>query len=109
MSKHTNKHWLREKEYISLKIEHSIIWKEFSYSWKCRGYSTDSRMGEIRIRLKNFYNEERGQYRTAPHWYRNMLNRRQRAKSRIVLYKTIMIEDYDYVFQDNYRDAPWYW
>jgi hypothetical protein len=37
-----------------------------------------------------------------------MLNRSQRAKSKQVLHR-IMKGDENYIFEDNYTDAPWYW
>jgi hypothetical protein len=104
MSKHTNKHWLREKEFRSLKNERDSTPRYPKWS-----RPQSSRLCEINERLsQKFYNEYHGWFHTAPWWYRNMLNRRQRAKSKIILYKLINISD-DFVFDDNYKDGPWYW
>jgi hypothetical protein len=62
MSKHTNKHWLREKEYISLIKERDLIWDSLP-------------------RYRRLYSNNR-------------------SNSRLV---------YNVIFEDNYRDAPWYW
>jgi len=103
MSKHTNKNWLREKEFISLKKERDSIYNSTRYKY------SNSRLTETTERLsQKFYNEYHGWFHTAPWWYRNMLNRRQRAKSKIIIYKLINISD-DFVFDDNYKDGPWYW
>ena len=103
MSKHTNKHWLREKEYISLN-------KEYDSTPRSRwSRPQNSRLCEINERLRQkFHNEYNGYFNSAPWWYRNMLNRRQRAKSKRVLHR-IMKGDENYIFEDNYKDAPWYW
>ena len=105
--KHLNKHWLREKEYISLKKELDDIWETLPMvRWR---RLPDTRISEInRIINFNFYNEEHGRYHTAPKWYRKMKNRIQRAKSKQTLYK-IMNIDGDFSFEDNYKDCPWYW
>jgi len=104
MSKHTNKHWLREKEYISLKLEDAAI-----FSRSSRNYLTSTREEEINRKfLYKFYNEYYGWYSTAPKHYRKKLNRIQRAKSKVILYKLINISD-NFVFEDNYKDGPWYW
>ena len=110
MSNHTNKLWLREKEYISLIKERRMIWDSLPrYRRLYSGNRTNSRLVYINQKLEHkFFNEFRGMYHTAPWWYRNMLNRSQRAKSKLVLHK-IMKGDEDYIFEDNYKDAPWYW
>lgn len=111
MSKHTNKHWLREKEFRSLKNERDSIYNSTGHDAFHRKYDrySNSRLTETTERLsQKFYNEYHGWFHTAPWWYRNMLNRRQRAKSKIILYKLINISD-DFVFDDNYKDGPWYW
>lgn len=105
--KHLNKHWLREKEYISLKIEDDALYD----SLPRRRYRIlpNTRVEEINRKLRyKFYNEEHGRYHTAPKWYRKMKNRIQRAKSKQTLYK-IINTDNDYCFEDNYKDCPWYW
>jgi hypothetical protein len=97
--KHNNKHWLREKEYYSLK-------KSYYSDFYCSGTSIEY---EIEKRLySKFWNQMFGLYHTAPKHYRKSLNRVQRAKSKQVLHK--IIKGYDsYIFEDNYKDAPWYW
>jgi len=107
MSKHTNKHWLREKEYLSFKTEDSALYDSLP---RCRyRILPNTRVEEINRKFRyKFHNEEYGKYNTAPKWYRKMLNRIQRAKSKQTLYKVINIDD-DFVFEDNYKDASWYW
>lgn len=108
MSKHTNKHWLREKEYISLKKEHDYIY-DSTPRYPKWSRPQNSRLCEINERLRQkFHNEYNGYFNSAPWWYRNMLNRAQRAKSKQVLHR-IMKGDENYIFEDNYKDAPWYW
>ena len=108
MSKHTNKHWLREKEYISLKKEYNRLYDSIPRYPKWRS-PQNSRLDEINEKLnQKFYNEYNGYFKSAPWWYRNMLNRIQRAKSKQVLHR-IMKGDENYIFEDNYKDAPWYW
>lgn len=102
MSKHTNKYWIREKEFISLKKERDIL------LWELRLYSSN-RLKYIDKKLNHkFFNEYRGMYHTAPWYYRNMLNRRQRYKSKKVVHKILKGQE-DVLFEDNYKDAPWYW
>ena len=109
MSKHTNKHWIREKEYISLINERGRIWDSTTTNkWSSR-FTTNSRLSYVERKLEHkFFNEYSGRYQTAPWWYRNMLNRRQRSKSKQVIHKILKGYD-DYTFEDNYKDAPWYW
>mgnify|MGYP006890185154 CR=1 FL=1 len=103
--KHLNKHWLREKEYISLKKEIDLIYYETFRSSRVKS----TRASEIDRKLCfKFYNETHGMYHTAPKWYRKMKNRIQRAKSKQTLYKIINTGE-DYAFEDNYKDCPWYW
>ena len=107
MSKHTNKHWLREKEYISLKKEFDRLY--YSITRPRWSRPQNSRLDEITEKInQKFYNEDNGRFNSAPWWYRNMLNRRQRAKSKRALHR-IMKGDENYIFEDNYKDAPWYW
>ena len=105
--KHLNKHWLREKEYISLKKELDELYYTIPMvRWR---RLPNVRVSEINRRIDfKFYNEEHGMYHTAPKWYRKMKNRIQRAKSKQTLYRTINTGD-DYSFEDNYKDCPWYW
>ena len=108
MSKHTNKHWLREKEFISLKMEYDFLRNITVRSHRYRSLDDSvesTRIQEVIRSLNNkFHNEYNGG--KAPRWYRNMLNRKQRAKSKLILYKTINIEG-DYIFDDNFKDAAW--
>ncbi len=106
MSKHTNKYWLREKEYISLRLEEDYLYHTLSrYRWRTL---PNKRLSEIEGKLEHkFFNEYRGKYRTAPKWYRKMLNRSQRAKSKQTLYREL--QGYDVSYEDNYKDCAWYW
>ena len=108
MSKHTNKHWLKEKEYLSLKEEYESLYDSLP---RCRWrILPNSRVDEINRKfLYKFYNEDYGHRYSAPKWFRKMLNKTQRAKSKQTLYKIVNIEG-DYIFDDNYKDAAWlYW
>ena len=108
MSKHTNKYWIREKEYISLMKEDAELWK---IRCENRNYRNPSKR-EIEIDsilVSKFYNEHNGRYNTAPKWYRKMLNRIQRAKSKQALYNLIANDNDDYIFEGNYKDCSWYW
>jgi hypothetical protein len=107
MSKHTNKHWLREKEFISLKTEHSDLWVSLPrVRWRLM---PNTRMEEIdRKLLYKFYNEYHGHWNTAPKHYRKSLNRIQRAKAKQVLHRLLKGDD-DFIFEDNYRGCNWYW
>jgi len=106
MSKHTNKHWLREKEYISLvREEHHLYSTLCRYRWRI---TPNQRLAEVDEKLKQkFFNESRGKYRTAPKWYRKVLNRSQRAKSKQTLYREL--QGYDVSYEDNYKNCAWYW
>lgn len=109
MSKHTNKHWLREKEYYSLKIEYDQIWKNLiTIRW--RPIMTSSRYEEIRRKFYyKFYNEFYGYGQSAPKHYRKYLNKQQRAKSKRNLYN-IVYKDKEICFEDNYKNAAYnYW
>ncbi len=102
MSKHTNKHWLREKEFRLLR-------REYDYLSRYCKYSQNSRLREVDEKLnQKFHNEHNGYFNSAPWWYRNMLNRSQRAKSKQVLHRT-MRDDVIYIFEDNYKGSSWYW
>jgi len=107
MSKHNNKYWLREKQYRSLLKERESIWDETTWRYGLR--SQHKRLQEIYEILKQrFYDEEYGWYQTAPKHYRKTLNRIQRAKQKQVMHKIISGEE-NFVFEDSYKDAPWYW
>jgi hypothetical protein len=98
MSKHNNKHWLREKEYRSLK-------NSYYSDFYCTGSSTEA---EIEERLySKFWNEMCGFYHTAPKHYRKTLNKIQRAKSKKTLIREL--NGYDVSYEDNYKDCSWYW
>lgn len=106
MSRHTNKHWLREKEYISLNKELDHLY-ETTPRYR-RRILTSTRMAEINGKLDHkFFNEYRVKYKTSPKWYRKMLNRSQRAKSKQSLHKTL--KGHDVCFEDNYKGCSWYW
>jgi len=108
MSKHTNKHWLREKEYNSLKTEYNCLYDMVPrYRWRLL---PNTRVEEVNRKfLYKFYSEEYGVRGSAPKWFRKMLNKTQRAKSKQTLYKITHIEG-DFVFEDNYKNAAWlYW
>src|ERR1017187_896792 len=82
MSRHANKYWLREKEFISLNIEYDRFWKINSYDY-WRWHPNSTYWEEIRKKLRHkFYNEYRGRWNTSQHGYRNTLNRKQRQKSK---------------------------
>lgn len=98
MNKHNNKHWLREKEYRSLK---NLYYSDFY----CTKTSTEAEM-EARLYSK-FWNEMCGFYHTAPKHYRKTLNRIQRAKSKQTLIREL--NGYDVSYEDNYKDCSWYW
>ena len=59
MSKHTNKHWLREKEYISLIKERDLIWDSLPrYRRLYSNNRSNSRLVYINQRLEHkFFNE----------------------------------------------------
>ena len=98
MNKHHNKHWLREKEYRSLK---NLYYSDFY----CTRTSTEA---EIEERLySKFWNKYCGHYHTAPKHYRKTLNRTQRSKSKQTLIREL--NGYDVSYDDNYKDCSWYW
>jgi hypothetical protein len=98
MNKHHNKHWLREKEYRSLK---NLYYSDFY----CTRTSTEA---EIEERLySKFWNKFCGHYHTAPKHYRKTLNRTQRSKSKQTLIREL--NGYDVSYDDNYKDCSWYW
>ena len=98
MKRYNNKHWLKEKEYYSLKL----LYYDFYY---LTGSSIES---ELKRRLySTYYNKYLGFYNTAPKHYRKTLNRIQRAKSKQTLIREL--NGYDVSYEDNYKDCSWYW
>ena len=99
MSKHLNKHWLYEKEFISLHNEY--------YSYDSCGFRLETtREREIYSRITNkFYNLYK--MRNAPKSFRKVRNKSQQAKSKQILIK--ILKGYDTEFEDNYKDAFWYY
>lgn len=108
MSKHTNKYWLREKELISLKMEHDYLYDTAPRARRW-GYPIPStRIEEIdRKLLYKFYDEYHGKWKTSPRYYRKMLNKKQRSKAKKILHN--ILDGKDYCFEDNYRGCNWYW
>ena len=98
MKRYNNKHWLKEKEYYSLKL----LYYDFYY---LTGSSIES---ELKRRLySTYYNKYLGFYNTAPKHYRKFLNRRQRFKSKSALRAILNGENIE--FDDNYKDCNWFW
>lgn len=112
MSKHTNKHWLREKEFISLETEYSNLWDTLQRSAFPRRWGRimpNTRVEEINRKFRyKFYDEYYGHWHTAPKHYRKTLNRIQRARAKQTLYK-MLNGDENVNFEDNYKDCNWYW
>jgi hypothetical protein len=98
MNKHHNKHWLREKEYRSLK---NLYYSDFY----CTRTSTEAEMEE-RLYSK-FWSEFCRFFYGTPKNYRKALNRIQRAKSKQTLIKEL--KGYDESYEDNYKDGDNYW
>ncbi len=106
MSKHTNKYWRREKEFISLQMEYDYLYYSLTrINWRI---PSNSRVDEINRKFQyKFYNEYSGRWNTSPKHYRKMLNRKQRKKSKQILYQ--LMNGKDICFEDNYRGCNWYW
>ena len=100
MKKHNNKYWLKEKEYLFIKREY----RSFDRRWP---YMESTRESEVeRKLLYKFYYDE---YRCGvPKWYIKLLNQAQRSKQKRILYKIINVNE-DLNFEDNYKDAAWWW
>jgi len=98
MNKHHNKHWLREKEYRSLK---NMYFSDFSSSKS----SAEAEIEELLY--SKFWNEFCGFFYSAPKHYRKTLNRIQRARSKQTLIKELKGHDVSYA--DVYKDSSWYW
>jgi hypothetical protein len=108
MSKHTNKHWLREKEFISLEMEYDYLCNSLPRARRWGRSLPNTRLEEIdRKLLYKFYNEHHGHWNTAPKHYRKMLNKIQRAKAKQILHK--ILDGKEPCFEDNYRGCNWYW
>lgn len=102
MKRHDNKHWKREKYYISLLTEldrlHDL----------CGWLSSNSEIDRVKRKLKyEFYGLYYGWTSTAPKKYRNQLNRCRRKKSKNTLKREL--QGYQVSYDDNYKDGPWYW
>lgn len=106
MKRYTNKHWIKEKEFISLIREMDFLYKLLPrYKWRV---VDDSRISHIERELYDkFYYRYLGKYKSAPKWYRKMLNRKQRHKSNNTLYK--QLNNLNVSYEDNYKDSGWYW
>lgn len=108
MSKHNNKYWIREKLYFILCRQYDISRRTRANTFLSnREIDSGSNIKLLdRLRTK-FYNEYRGFYKSSPKDCRNVLNRRQRYKSKNSLFKEI--RGFDVIYEDNYKDASWYW
>lgn len=98
MSRHGNKHWIREKEYYSLKRIYYDLYYPYSST-------AESEIGR-RLHYK-FYDEFCGFFNTAPKRYRKALNRIQRAKAKQALFREL--DGHEVCYEDNYKDCAWYW
>lgn len=64
---------------------------------------------ELKYTINTKFYDFDNRYRYAPKSFRKILNREQRAKSKQTLYR-IQFVDNELEFEDNYRDAAWwYW
>lgn len=106
MRRYTNKHWIKEKEFISLIREKDFLYKLLPrYKWRI---VDDTRISYIERELHDrFYYKYLGKYKGAPKWYRRMLNRKQRYKSNKTLYN--QLKGIDTYYDNNYKDSSWYW
>lgn len=111
MSRHTNKYWVREKEFISLKNEQSHLWITLPKAAINRIFGRpmpSTRLKEVERKLRNkFYDEYHGRWHTSPRCHRKMLNKIQRAKSKQTIHKILRGDSV--VFSDGYRGCNWYW
>jgi hypothetical protein len=108
VNRYKNKHWIREKEYISLTDELDRL-LDISSNHKKFEINSSSEVEYIRRKLKHkFYDIYYGWYNTAPKHHRKYLNRKRRRSNRNILKRESI--GYDYVaYNDNYKDASWYW
>lgn len=105
MKKHNNKHWKREKEYISLLMELDRLYDTLGF--KARDNNSEIDRVKRKLRYK-FYGLYDGWYSTAPKHFRKHLNRCRRKKSKKTLKKEL--QGYEVSYDDNYKDASWsYW
>ena len=104
MRKFENKHLKREKEYRSL-----INYFYALYRME-RTSHNQSEITKVRNKLKSkFFNEFRGPYQTAPHFYRRYKNRIQRNITKKVVFNYTRDPEFEMIFEDNYKDCAWYW
>lgn len=114
-----NKHFKREKKLRSLITELNNL-RDISYEYT-RSYSRYrleekdvhpqvlSRINQIKDILEQEFHNQWNHYGAAPHWYRNKLNRKQRHQMKNKIRNWVLNEDSDLVFEDNFKDAGWYW
>lgn len=109
MSKHTNKYWIKEKEFILLNLEYEILYdflslqRNVKYRWHI---PPNTRVSEINRKfILKFYNQY---YRNSiPKWYRQKMNKRERAKSKEILFQ--ILNGKEICFVDNYKNGSNYW
>lgn len=107
MKRHNNKYWKREKEYISLLMELDRLY-DTSFDYKRWKRTSNSEIDQIRRKLRfKFYHLYYGWYNTAPKHYRKQLNRSRRKESKNTLRREL--QGYEVSYNDNYKDASWYW
>lgn len=105
-----NKYYLRDKHFLSLIRESDYILKSiYTFSNTKLNRLKSTRLDEIEeILIQRYYNEYRGKYNTAPKWYRKILNKRQRLKSKRKIELEVNGHD-DTCYDDNYKGCSWYW
>lgn len=102
MKRYNNKHWKKEKYYISLLMELDRL--HYLYGWR----TSNSEIDRVKRKIKNeFYGLYYGWGSTAPKRYRKQLNRCRRKKSKNTLKREL--QGYQVSYDDNYKDGPWYW
>lgn len=106
MKRHNNKYWKKEKEYISLLNQLDLLCDIHPvFRWRISG---DSQIERIRRKLRlDFYGLYYGWTNTAPKHYRKYLNKKRRKSSKNTLRRELM--GYDVSYDNNYKDASWYW
>lgn len=104
MKRHNNKHWKKEKYYISLLMELDRLYDISDF----KNRKHNSEINRVKRKLKyNFYGLYYGWASTAPKRYRKQLNRCRRKKSKNTLKREL--QGYQVSYDDNYKDGPWYW